>query len=380
MPRRNKGPHLIWRADRNRWHIRWFENGRKRALSTRTGNRIDAEKALARHIIGNETSGQRNPDQRFIADTLTDYGLDRGPHVSDPARIGETIAALVPFFGAHPVSFINEKTCRDYCTSRAVKPGTARRELTTLRAAINLDFRQGRLTAAVPVWLPPKPEGKDRWLTRKEVAALLRAAKTSLKGRLHLPLFILIGVYTGARKEAILSLRWPQVDLDRRLIDFNPPGRERTAKGRPIIPIPRRLMTFLRLARKRGHDTGFVISYPMKKNPADKGNRKKKATRSGVGNIKHSYHNAVVKAGLATEYKYTRQSITPDGNAVSLVIPVTDVTPHTLRHTSASWMVQGGVSFARVARWLGHRDSRTTESIYAHHAPDYLDDAASSFD
>ena len=38
--------------------------------------------------------------------------------------------------------------------------------------------------------------------------------------RLHLPLFILIGLYTGARKEAILSLRWSQVDLTSNRIDF----------------------------------------------------------------------------------------------------------------------------------------------------------------
>ena len=49
-----------------------------------------------------------------------------------------------------------------------------------------------------------------------------------------------------------------------------------------------------------------------------------------------------------------------------------DVTPHTLRHTCASWLAQKGVPFAVIARYLGHADSRTTERIYAHHAPDYL--------
>ena len=62
------------------------------------------------------------------------------------------------------------------------------------------------------------------------------------------------------------------------------------------------------------------------------------------------------------------------------ILPVTDVTPHVLRHTAASWMVQRGVSFAKVARYLGHSDSRTTEQIYAHHAPDYLEDARAAFD
>jgi integrase len=110
--------------------------------------------------------------------------------------------------------------------------------------------------------------------------------------------------------------------------------------GCPIILIPRRLITFLRLARRRGHEAGHVISFqghPIK-------------------DIKRAFRHAVRVAGLI------------------------DVTPHTLRHTAASWMVQHGVSFAKVARYLGHSDSRTTEQVYAHHAPDYLVDAARAFD
>src|SRR5215211_4895311 len=59
----------------------------------------------------------------------------------------------------------------------------------------------------------PSSEARDRWLTRKEAAALLRAARQEPKVRLHLPLFILMALYTGQRKDALLSLRWVQVDL-----------------------------------------------------------------------------------------------------------------------------------------------------------------------
>ena len=106
-----------------------------------------------------------------------------------------------------------------YCRFRGRSDGTMRRELGVLRAAINHAHNEGRLTRPVPVHLPERPEGKDRWLTKQEAAALLRAALSEPKVRLHLPLFIVIGLSTGARKEAILSLRWPQVDPDAGLID-----------------------------------------------------------------------------------------------------------------------------------------------------------------
>ncbi|MCX9148367.1 site-specific integrase [Erythrobacter sp. WG] len=141
----------------------------------------------------------------------------------------------------------------------------------------------------------------------------------------------MLGLYTGARKEAILSLRWTQVDFRRGVIDFNDPSRARTVKRRSRIPIPDRLMTFLRLARERGSDIGFVINRDGRR----------------LQDVKRSFARACRIAGLD------------------------NVTPHTLRHTCGTWMAQQGVPLFEIGGWLGHSHERTVE-LYAHHCPDHL--------
>lgn len=56
-----------------------------------------------------------------------------------------------------------------------------------------------------------------------------------------------------------------------------------------------------------------------------------------------------------------------------------DVVIHTLRHTCASWLVQGGVDLRRVKDWMGHADIKTT-MLYAHLAPGDLQSAAHVLD
>jgi integrase len=342
MAKRNAGARLEWRDDRKVWEIIWYERGARKRKSTGTDNRTEADQQLAAHLTA-EPAGfvrPRDPSERLIADVLNAYATGRGSDVADPERLGYAVMALLPFWGELRVGDVTETLCKGYSRQRRKANETVRRELSTLRAAINFDVAHGQLTRTVPVWLPSPGEHKDRWLTRSDAGALLRAARSEPRSRRHLPLFILLGLYAAARKEAILSLRWPQVDLARGLIDLNPPGRGRTEKGRPIIPIPRRLVTFLKCAQRHGTSVGHVITFHGKP----------------VLDIKKSFAAACVAAGLE------------------------DVTPHTLRHTAATWMAQAGVPMMMVSRYLGHTDTRTTERIYAHHAPEYLAPATAALD
>ena len=43
-------------------------------------------------------------------------------------------------------------------------------------------------------------------------------------------------------------------------------------------------------------------------------------------------------------------------------------------------MAERGVPMEKIAQYLGHNDSRTTERVYARFAPDYMKDAAAALE
>lgn len=339
MPKRNSGKRLEWREERQVWEIVWYEKGRRRRRSSGTADRGEAEGVLAEVIARDQPTGRCDPAERPIESVLSGYMLEHAPHTAAPERIGYAVSALLTYWDGKTVGDVTGSTCREYARKRKVGDGTVRRELTTLRAAINHDYREGRLRHVVGVVLPKRPPAKERWCDRAEIARLVRAARRQPRARHYLPAFILLAFYTGQRKGAVLDLRKPQVDPARWLIDFNPPGRTQTIKRRPKVPAPRKLRTTLRWLMKRTSDTGFLIS--RKRRP--------------MHDIQTSFDNAVRDAGLQ------------------------DVTPHTLRHSAATHMLRRGVGQGKAAKYLGTTEEMV-ERVYGHHAPGYLDEAAKAFE
>lgn len=349
MPRGrpNEGPKLKllkkkgWREPI--WYIRWSETGRSYERTTGTGNRGQADQIFGQWLLERgrsvedpARSGPRYPAEAGIAEMLAIYLAQHAPQLVDRERVGYAVKRLLGWWGDRKVDAIRPETCRQYRRSRTrdgVKELSAGRELIVLRAALNYAVKNGYMTSAPFVELPPRQPGRDRWLTRSEAARLLWESRREPKARLHLPLFVLIALYTGARRGAILGLRWSQVDLVNGRIDFNEPGRPRTNKRRPIIPIPRKLLWFLRLAQRRA-SCPYVISY--------EGER--------VRSVKRSLASACRRAS------------------------VQGVTSHTFRHSCACWLAQAGVDLYVIAGWLGHSHERTTE-LYLHHHPSYLEKA-----
>jgi integrase len=351
MPRRNSGARLKWLERRQSFYIVWYERGRERLRATGETDEQRAEAALAAWIRQNQrpAGGPRPAHEVRLGDVLDYYGKNKGRFAKDPARIAYAIDALLPYWADKTITDITDATCAEYLLQRQRKPGTTRRELGTLTAAVN--YAVGRIAdQGRPVALPAKPLGKDRWLTRHDAARLLNAARTARADvRLYLPLFILLGLYTGARKEAILSLRWPQIDLANKRINFK--RADETNKRRAHNRLPDRLVAALRRAKRRSNnDLGFVI-HDSGEPILDIGGA---WNGEPEGFVQGSFGRACKRAGIV------------------------GVTPHTLRHTCGTWMAQAGVPLRLIGEYLGHTDERTTK-LYAHHHPDYQDEAVAAF-
>ena len=358
MPKRNKGAYLKWREEKKLWYIVWFEHGRIRKKSTGTRNRIEADQALSRHNVEiDQPDDVVSPTKRIIADVLAAYAEEHLIHTASQEAGGNNIKSLIPFWGHRPVSDVRPVLCREYVhyrrdkaakSGKSASDGLIARELGVLGSAINHDYKQGRLPSPIPIWKPSPSAPKDRWLARHEVVQLLKAARSKRRidpntgkmryhsyARWHLSFFILLALYTAARKEAILTLTWSQIDLERGIIDLNKAGDKITNKRRAIIPIPNKLMTFLRIAKSRAPENcadRYVVEYLGKP----------------IRRIDQVFRRVAQDAGLK------------------------DVTPHTLRHTAATWMAQANVPMWVISKYLGHTSTRTTERIYAHHNPDFL--------
>lgn len=274
--------------------------------------------------------------QLSVAEALDQYAREH--RVDDPTRRQYAIDHLTVLLGSKAMADVDIPLCRWYGEQRRVKKSTVRRELGVLQAAANHALRWRRITAAeMPsIELPPGGEPRMIWLFEDELARLREAAT----GRARL--FIDIAYYTASRKGAIEWLAWDRVDLAGGRITLNDPCGRLNKKRKPVVPIadPLResLVAALYGADARHH---YVLGEPH--------------------DIRPAFDAAAHRAGL--EVLPARDG-RPEGR----------LTPHVLRHTRATHLLQKGVQPYAVAALLG--DTVTTVlRVYGHHCPSYLEEA-----
>ncbi len=404
MPRHAKGPRLYLRQGRidartkrrlpDIYFIR--DGANQRSTGCGPDRLADAERALARYIAekwqpartaaaagGDEADRRpRDPADVLIAEVLALYAKERAPELGAPKDTAARVGILLEWWGDKLLSDVRRSVCKAYVAwrtdqvirafsadaeqPRKVTDQAARRELEDLSAAIGYWDAEYPLTARPKVWMPEKRQGSRDALTRSQAAALLWAALgwrkgvdgrwTRLRGssganRAHIRRFILVGLYTGTRPGVIPKLLWEEsatqawVDLDAGII-YRRGRREadKATKRRPLVKLPPRLLVHMR--RWKALDDAAMEARAKALKPTAN-TFLHHGGQPILGRIRKGFAGAVADAGLPAE-----------------------ITPHWMRHTCATWLMQGGADVWEAAGYTG-MTTKTLESHYGHHRPDH---------
>ena len=295
-----------------------------------------------------------------MSEVLAIYDADCRERQANKRTFDGRIERLNDWWGDKFLADINGQSCRDYVKFRK-NVGGARRDLEDLRAAINHHAKEGLHRGVVRVALPPKGKARERWLTHSEAARLLWACwrhrevqlrhrgadkgkklPTSKRPLQHVARFILIALYTGTRAGAVAAASpykaegrsW--VDLDSGLFYRLAEGRRATNKRQPPVRLPSRLLAHMRRWKRTHISTSHFVEYRSRP----------------VKEVNKGLERAVELAGLEGK-----------------------VTPHTLRHTAATWLMLNGAQIYDAAAFLGMSEE-TLRNVYGHHHPDYQREAA----
>lgn len=410
MPRPAKGPrlHLRTRAGRAQVYVILDTGGVEVSTSCGPEDRAGAESALSRYIESKHetTVGSHDPRTVLVSDVLTYYLAEKAPPADADHRalksfddMSRCVERLLEWWGQKHLSDVKRSTCKDYVRDRTaqtnrrakegngkpISKGTAGRELETLRAAINSYHAEYVLDALPVVTMPEKTgAGRIRWLTRTEAAEALLACmgwrktgdrmahipdqksdskhsggvrKQTRTRRAHLRRFLITGLYTGTRHMPMIRARWipstvePWIDVDRGLFYRRGDEERQTSKRQPPVRIPPRLLAHLR--RWRDIDMAHI---DKDGNPDPITHVIHQGGKPLTGKIRTAWEGMRDDAGLGP-----------------------DVVPHILRHTSATWVMQGGMPISDAADYLGMTEE-VLRAHYYHFHPDYQAEAGDAFD
>ena len=307
---------------------------------------VDGERV--HRVIGRESDGTtRSQAETFIGNVRTDaregrLSLPKGrkTHISFRKSASEYISRqdetggrnieakrrqfrlyLIPFFGDQRLDSITTFTVDRYKRRRqesAAKNSSINRELATLshlfNSAIEWKWLKDR---PCRIALLPEIAGRIVVLTDTQADALLRAAMQDEDP--YCWLFVLFGLNTAMRHREILCARFDQLDFENRRL-YVPQGKAGD-REQPITP---QLTAVLESERSMRDDPdGWIFPSP----------RPKASTKGQRYRMGKPFARAVMRAGL-------------DPN---------QVTPHVMRHTAITNLVQAGIDLPTIQRISGHK-------------------------
>lgn len=247
---------------------------------------------------------------------------------------------LRPTFERRPLREVTRSEVAAWVKERVeadVGPSAIRRALNLLKALLEgaVDDELVPANVARKVEPPTRPEGPADWYTQDEVAAI--TAELRAVGRESDAVMVEVMCWVGLRWGEAAALRGDDIDWLRQMLTVShvltQAGRDKsypkTSSSVREIPVPAWLIDNLAaLLVGRERDARIFVT-------------QRGSVDLSAANWRKVYEAALERAG------------------------VDHGTPHTCRHTCASWLVQEGVSLYEVSRQLGHSGVQVTQR-YAH--------------
>nr|MCU0807552.1 site-specific integrase [Candidatus Contendobacter sp.] len=207
-------------------------------------------------------------------------------------------------------------------------PATVNSELATLSHLLRRAVEWSWMDRAVKIPRLPVDNRRLVYLTQDQIQRLLEAARADSCWAVY-P-FVMIALHTGMRRMEVLSVRWADVDLERRLIHIP------VAKAGPRDqPITTELATYLGELRAMMPGETWLFS-------ADSASGHRMA-------IEKPFRRVVTAAGLDAK----------------------EVNRHVLRHTAITHLVQSGVDLPTVQRISGHK-TLAMVARYSHQSGEHI--------
>ena len=209
-------------------------NGRKIQKSLKTTDRKVAQKIEAKiriSIVEGEYFEKSVGEHKTFKDMMDKFMEEHAPKVSVnmQSSYATSLKHTISFFGNLPLRSISPKEISRFKVKRKgenAAPGSINIELAMISKAFNLAKEWEWLKENPASRLPKEKENneRDRWLTADEERRLLANSPEWLSD------VIVFTTNTGLRQSELLSLEWPQVELERKviLLRYTKNGKPRT--------------------------------------------------------------------------------------------------------------------------------------------------------
>jgi integrase/recombinase XerD len=278
--------------------------------------------------------------------------LERGLSPRTIDAYGRDLDRLVTFLRVRGVERPGDVSATDlrefvyHLKDQGLQPSSIRRNVSAIRTYFGYLLAEGVVTADPTdrIELPKAWRRLPGALSRDEVAAILDAPDPADRLFWRDKALLEFAYASGVRVGELTTVKVRDVDVQEGLaLVFGKGSRER------IVPLGRAALQALivylreirpRLARNRAEGVVFLNA------------RGTPLSRMGVWKILRKH---VKRAGVTKR-----------------------VTPHTLRHSFATHLLEGGADLASVQEMLGHADIATTQ-IYTHVEREYLRDVHRRF-